>query len=782
MNIIRQHSGFRKTLVSLAVITACAPVYAQDSEVAELIRPASSISIGAGGVSGDQRDRALFGQYNGMRDHSGFVLFDADINRRDDANGTWMRLKGRNLGLDNRDLSFSHEKQGDWKYSLDYSELVRRDPRTVNTGMLGAGSTTPTVVRLATPGSGADLDFKLKRVGLGLAGEKWINPNLQLEVSFKNEDKNGERRFGKGYACAAYVCNSSQSATNQTWALLMLAEPVDSTTRQLEARLNYHNQKLSLSAGYYGSFFTNANGNVQATVPNRLNNPLGNLSTLSAASTNIAGGGTSLQNVLQLPMALPPDNQAHQFYVSGNYAFTPTTRATFKYAHTRATQDESFAGMGLANAPAGVTNLGAKVDTSLFQLGLTARPLPKLSLLANLRYEKKDDKTPDALYNVEAGATPPATGAPYNNRYWNNNHVSSTKVAGKLEASYQLPVSLRGTVGLDYNSIERPVPTDIAEEQVAGLGALRAKNHETGYRLELRRSMSETLTGALGYTNSKRTGSDWTSLANITNGAIPGGIATNVRLTNAGLGYGQTGSASQFLALNAGNAFPMNMVDVDREKLKLSANWTPSEQFELQFIAENGKDKNANPFSPIALGRGWQESSTTLYSIDASFAVSEKWKINGYASQGKQNLKINHSGYMADLDTRTDSVGLGVSGKPTGRLELGAQMTYANDTTKYGLGAMPSATGAAPSAANLAQAAIGLPDVRYQISSLNLFGRYTLDKKSSIRVNLIHQRAKLSEWSYDSNGIPFVYSDNTTVNMNQDQRVTFLGVSYIYNF
>ena len=427
--------------------------------------------------------------------------------------------------------------------------------------------------------------------------------------------------------------------------------------------------------------------------------------------------------------------------------------------------------MGLANAPAGVTNLGGRLDTNLLQFGLTARPMPKLSLLANLRYEDKNDKTPSALYNVEGGAVVPATTpATFVNSFWNNYHISSTNVVGKLEASYQLPASLRGTVGLDYNSHERSVPVSITEEELAGLGAMRAKNHETGYRLELRRSMSETLTGAVGYTNSKRSGSDWTSLS------------TSAAFVAAGLGYGQTGSASQFLALNPANAFPMNMVDVDREKVKLSANWAPSEKFELQFIAENGKDKNANPFSPIALGRGWLESSTTLYSIDASFAMSDKWKINGYASQGKQDLKVNHSGYMADLDTRTDSVGLGVSGKPTGRLEVGAQLTYANDTTKYGLAASPGVTGAAPSAANLAQVAIGLPDVRFQISSLNLFGRYTLDKKSSIRVNLIHQRAKLDEWSYGSNGVPFVYSDNTTVNMNPDQRVTFLGVSYIYSF
>jgi len=772
MNISRQHFGFRQTLVALAVLAACAPVHAQDSEIAELTRPVSSVSIGVGAVSGDQRDRALFGQYSGLRQDSAYGLLDIDINKRDDATGTSMKLTGRNLGLDTRDLSFTHEKQGDWKYGLDYSELVRRDPRTVNSGMLGAGTTTPTVVRLATPGSGSDLDFKIKRVGLGLSGEKWINPNLQLEVSFKNEDKDGERRFGKGYACAAFVCNSSQSATNQTWALLMMAEPINSTTRQLEARLNFHDQKLNVSAGYYGSFFTNANGNVQAGVPNRLNNPLGNLSTLAGAATNIPGGGTSLQNVLQLPMALPPDNQAHQFYVSGNYALTPTTHTTFKYAYTHATQNDSFAGMGLANAPAGVTNLGAKLDTNLLQFGLTARPIPKLSLLANVRYEDKNDKTPDALYNVEGQAVVPATvPASFVNRFWENYHISSTKVVGKLEASYQLPASMRGTVGLDYSSNERLVPISITEDELAGLGAMRAKNRETGYRLELRRTMSETLTGTVYYTNSKRRGSDWTSLS------------TSAAFAAAGLGFGKTGSASQFLALNPGNAFPMNMVDVNREKVRLYTNWTPTELLELQFNVEHGKDKNVNPFNPIALGKGWRESGTTLYSIDASFAVSEKWKINGYASHGKQNLKINHgTGYMADLDTDNDSVGLGVSGKPTGRLELGAQVTYANDTTKYGLAASPSITGAAPSAANLAQVAIGLPDVQYRITSLNLFSKYTLDKKSSIRVSLVHQRAKLNEWSYGSDGRSFVYSDNTTVNLDQNQNVTFLGVAYVYSF
>ena len=774
MNITRQDFGFRQSLIALAVLAACTQVYAQDSDAAQQSRPESSVSVGAGAISGNQRDRSLMGQYSGMRDNSGFIQLDVDINKRDDETGTSMTVKGRNLGLDNRDLSFTHEKQGDWKYGLDYSELVRRDPRTINTGMTGAGTTTPSIVRLATPGSGADLDFKLKRVGINLLGEKWINPNLQLEVNFKNEDKTGERRFGKGYACAAYVCNSTQTATNQTWALLLMAEPVNTATKQIDARLNWAADKLNLSAGYYGSFFTNANGNVTATVPNSLNNPLGAASTLSpaAAGTVIPGGGTSLQNVLQMPMALAPDNQAHQFYLSGNYASSPTTKATFKYAYTHATQDRDFAAMGLGNAPAGVTSLGGVLDTTVAQAGLTARPMPKLSMLANLRYENRDDKTPDALYNVEGGAVVPATvPATYVNRYWNNYHASSTRVAGKVEGTYQLQSDLRGTVGLDYSTHERPVPISLTEEELAGIGALRAKNQETGYRLELRRSVSETLTGAVGYSNSLRTGSDWTSLS------------TSTAFAAAGLGYGQTGSASQFIALSATNAFPMSLADVRREKVKLSANWNPNERLEMQFYVEDGTDRNVTAADAIAGGKGWRGNGTTTYSVDASYAVTDSWKLNGYASQGNQNLKVNHStGYMADVNTRSDAFGIGVTAQPTGRLELGARVMYLNDDTRYGLAASPSATGAAPSAANLAQAAIGLPNVKYETTSVNLYAKYALDKNAAVRVSLVHQTIKLDEWSYGYNGVPFVYSDNTTVTMNQVQSVTAIGAAYIYKF
>ena len=88
-------------MVRFAVLALCGPVYAQqDPEVAALAKPQSAVSVGAGIVSGNQRDRALFGQYSGLRLHETNLLIDLDYVTRDDATGTWTTIRGRNIGLD----------------------------------------------------------------------------------------------------------------------------------------------------------------------------------------------------------------------------------------------------------------------------------------------------------------------------------------------------------------------------------------------------------------------------------------------------------------------------------------------------------------------------------------------------------------------------------------------------------------------------------------------------------------------------------------------------------
>lgn len=733
---------FTRKVLCVAIVAAYGLAQAEDdAEMTRLTKPESSVSAGIGGISGDRKDRALSGMYNGMRDHNAYGLLDVSIVKRDDATGTWTIFEGRNLGLDNRELGFSQQKQGDWKYFVDYSELVRHDPRTINTALQGAGSNNPTVVRLATPGTGSDLNLEMKRKAFGLGGEKWITPNLQFELNFKSEDKDGSRLFGKGFACtsgAAPGCGGP-TATATGWALLMLPEPINSTTRQVEAKLNFSADKLALTGGYYGSFFTNSVGSLTPTVPGTLNNALGNPLPLAAG----------LQGILGLPMALPPDNQAHQFYLSGNYAFTPTTRANFKYAYTHATQDENFLGSGLTGAPGGRSNLGGVVDTTLAQFGVTARPIPKLSLLANVRYEDKKDRTPIDLYNIEGTTT------------FTNSHVSNRKVGGKLEASYQFLPTTRGTVGLDYLEVNRELPP--SSNSVAGLSGLRGETRELGYRLEVRQSVTEDLSGTLGYVSSRRNGSDWYSLC------------TSAPCIAAGAGYGASVPASTIVGASATAIFPMMLTDRERDKWRFAADWSPTDRLSLQLVVEDGTDRYTT-----AGTKGLRDTGMTLYSLDASWNVTDNWKVSGYASHGNQTLHVNHStGYMADLKNRSDTFGLAVVGSPTSRLQVGADLSYTNENDRYGQSLDPAASAA--NAAFLASSG-GLPDVNYRLSTFKFFGKYALEKSSDIRVDLIHQRTRLNEWSWSNNGVPFTYSDNTTLGMNPNQNITFLGATYIYKW
>lgn len=747
-------------IAALLALALAGAAYADDDTIAKLTQPESAISVGGAAVSGDPKERSIWGQYNGMRDQDAYFLLDFDFIKRDDKTGTWTNIMGRNLGLDTRELGFSMNRQGDWKVGLDYSELVHREIRTINTGLVGAGTTTPQVVRLqdasglGTPGSGSDLNLEMKRKKLGVDLDKWINSAFQVQFSFKNEDKDGARLWGRGYECASYVCSTTQSAANQRWATLMLPEPVNSNIKQIEAKMNYRGQKLGLTGGYYGSLYTNYNGSLQATVPGSLNNSF-NSTGLAVPLSAAAAGGTSLQNVLQLPMALPPDNQAHQLYVTGDYAFTPTTRSNFKLSYTHATQDENFGGAGLFNGPAGVNDLGGKVDTTLAQFGMTAQPLPKLSLVGNVRYEDRNDKTPIQQYNIE------------NTTLWYNAHDSRKKLDAKLEGSYLLPGYTRATLGVDYNSIDRELPS-AGSVLIAGLSGLREKNEEWGYRAELRRSVSDTVTGAISYGQSRREGTDFWLICGPT--AFPANLQCTGALGALGLSYGGTYPDAQIWQRTS--IFPYMFADRTRQKVRATADWAATERLGMQFIVESSTDHYGSPST-----KGLRDGRMQLYSIDASYSLSDAWKLTAYASRGDQHIRVDHStGYMEGLNDTNDAIGIGVVGKPSERYEFGGNISYINDRNGYQTQADFGA-----SANNALQiATYQLPDVVYRESRLNLYGKYSLDKHSDIRLDFVYADYYFTEWAWGAAGVPYTYSDNTTVSIDPKQHVAYIGARYIY--
>lgn len=458
---------FKLSALSVCLSSVYGVVLAADVDVDALAKPDSSVSVGAGNWSGDRHQQGI---YDGMRDKGTVGLMDADINKRDEETGTWLKLRASNLGLESREVKAEYLRQGDMGVTFEYSRTPSVSPYTFSTRLQGIGSTTQTIQ--TTAGTNSDISLGTKRDLYGLGFTKRINSELDLSVSFKNEDKTGSRAWGVG------VSNSNPYFT---------AEPINSTTRQLETALNYTTKALQLSGGYYGSWYTNNN----------------DMLTL----INANGAGTTTF------MSLPLDNQAHQAFLNGGYNFTSSTRGTFKVAYTHATQNQGLANQGWASSP---QSLNGAVNTTLLQAGVTSRLTKDFSVLTNLRYHNVDDATPISLL----------ASTPTNYMPW-----SYKTLSGKVEGTYRLPKGFSLTSGVDFNRQDRGVPTGFDAQRAV---PYRYKVDETTYRVQLRRAMSETVNGAIAYLYSTRAGSSYgltsTTLATVYSNQInPINIANRTR-------------------------------------------------------------------------------------------------------------------------------------------------------------------------------------------------------------------------------------------------------------
>jgi hypothetical protein len=292
-------------------------------------------------------------------------------------------------------------------------------------------------------------------------------------------------------------------------------------------------------------------------------------------------------------------------------------------------------------------------------------------------------------------------------------------------------------------------------DSIAGITALRAKTDEKTYRAELRRVMSENITGSISYSHSDRDGSSWLKPA-----SLPATGTTEV---------------SDEQIFNRTGIFPAMFMNRKRDKVRALVDWSPAEKVSVTLAAEHGKDKYSAPTT-----KGLTETGMRLYSIDAAYALNENWKASAYYSYGEQTLDVAHStGYVMAFENRNSTAGLSLAGKATAQLRLGLDVLFINDRNIYA--ETLDASASAANQAFLAQSG-GLPDVVFRDVRVKVFAKYALHKAADIRLDVIHDRAKLNEWTWGYNGIPFLYSDNTTVFLRPDQRVTFIALSYSYRF
>ncbi|MEI8155732.1 MAG: MtrB/PioB family decaheme-associated outer membrane protein [Burkholderiales bacterium] len=738
-----------RSAIVIALALAFPAGYAFADEVQALTSPnQSDVSLNIRNI--DQVN-PYFRLYNGQ-DKTG-VTGSVDINLiKRDANGMWFTVQGKDLGQRNQEFGASAEQQGDWRLALDYNEITRFAPYTINTKVAGVGTAS---LALNTDfrsyqGIGPDSSLKLERIGTSVSGSKYFSDAFKFNFSMKSEDKKGAI-MSAAYGATWNTPVGAPYAGKNYASVFFAPQPENYRHNQFEASFDYVTRKLQLSGGVYLSVLDN-----------------------SAIAMNTTPGQNSLTTTtgpITSPwISLPPSNRATQWDFSGAYNYSDQTRMSFKLAKETGTQDTPFiaaygdAVTGSATYtklnPPGVpyaagnvaTSLGGLVETTSAFGQLTSKLGKDLNFLASWRYEDRSDKTPQLYYLDKTASTEYPTG-------YQNPQESHTLNRGKAELTYRLPDGYSMTGGYDY---ERKVTPR----------AYRAEVTDQTVRVELRKALSDTLNGKFMIAHSDRTGGTWELL----DGTPTPGMVT--------------------FSTTTGVAAPLQFADRKRDKAKLMMDWSPVDPLSLQFFYEYGKD--AYPFTPPSgnAQMGMTDGRTDLIGIDAAFQINDKWKMNGYYSRNQNTTHQNEvytprmtadqnctgtlatnscTPWMADLDMSGQVFGMGLSGS-VASWTMSAKYLYSQDTTKYGITFNPAGPSAAGS--SVPAGAGVLPDTVYSINRLNLSGGYAVSKQTKVRLDYVYDVRKMDDYTWSQ----WTFTDGTRVMVSPTQTTQLLGVTLTHSY
>lgn len=380
----------------LALLTLGAPVWGQDQdgspeEGAESTGPdtsawicedcpffyglSGSVLFGLGYVSDELFE---FGNYRGLEQEGLFAAAGVDLRYRTE-DARYLDIYGERLGLDSRTLSVEGGKQGRYSLSLDYDEiqyLRANDTRTVFEGAGSANQTLPTdwvrggttdeMTALAGSLRGVDIGHKRKTLKLGL--ELSRNSPWRYRVDVQQTRKDGNLIKG-----ASFIFRAAE-----------LAIPVDYETTRVDAAIGFVKDRWQLEAAYQLSRFDNGSQSV------RWQNPF--------TGINFADQGE---------LAQPPENQFHQFMLSGSWHQSRWLMFAGQVAVGRSEQNEQFLvptlNTQLASPAMPRTSLDGRVDTRLANLRVTSNLTDRLRTKLQFKYDERDNATPtDSFVQVVA--------------------------------------------------------------------------------------------------------------------------------------------------------------------------------------------------------------------------------------------------------------------------------------------------------------------------------------------------------------------------------------------
>src|SRR6185295_8407660 len=239
-----------------------------------------------------------------------------------------------------------------------------------------------------------------------------------------------------------------------------------------------------------------------------------------------------------------------------------------------------------------------------------------------------------------------------------NEPRSIRTTTAKAEANYALPEGFRIIGGVGYEEKKR----NFSAVRVV---SAREITDERTWRVELRRPLSETLTGSVALIRSDRDGSPFLTTVQ-TSGAV----------------------GSNLIA-------PVFLADRKRDKVRVNANWAPIAQLNIQFYAESARDDYSGRDGSSL---GPRKGEATNYSLDAAYVFNDRWQANAWYSRNDT---------LFDQATCEAASSAGVRPEPTGQIDLGAELTYSQIRDQFDMGTIQGG------------AVTSLPDIHTKLMRLN---------------------------------------------------------------
>ncbi|MHB1272598.1 MAG: MtrB/PioB family decaheme-associated outer membrane protein [Rhodanobacter sp.] len=709
-----------------------------------LIETHSSIEVGAAYTS---KDSYRFGRYTGLNKQGTTPILNLDVFHRgpyDGNDASYFSIKSVNLGLDSRQTTIEFGTQGKYGIRFDHDEIPLFRSDSTRTIFDGAGSThltlpanwvgsgsTAGMTQLLPDLKSIPLKTQRRRTGLGIHGV--LSPRWDYTASYKYETKTGNQSIG-----AVFGNTGGNPRT------VIIPQPVDYTTQQVDAALHYTTGKFQLDAAYYLSLFSDKNNALVWANPYSAINGW-------APGTGFPSG--------QGQLSLPPDNQFHQVSLNAGYNVSDRTRLSASVSRGSMTQNDTFLPYtDIASLAASITqplprdSLNARIDTTVVNLHLSSRPWRGFAWNAAYRYDDRNNKTPRNEY-VYIGGDSQLQNASLTSGFRRfNEPYSYRNEQFSVDASYRVLRHTDLRAGVQHSTIDRTYSE-------------RERANEDTYHFDINTEFTDRIEGQLRYTYAQRDGSTY-----VGSDPLYSGFSADYAATVAGGFENLPGLRKYFLA------------NRDRQQLNASLSFTPTDAWTLSAAADHSRDKyNQSEFGLVG-------ATTDSYTLDTVFAPSAQWSTFAYYTHQKMDSDQNgraFSGGGAKLAQAADpnrnwfvnhhdivdSYGIGFKRiLQSGRFEFGGDYLYSKTRSDLNF-AVGSALTTAP-----------LPRDVTRLQSLKIHGTYTVRKNLQLRLNYWYEHYHSNDFAVD--GI----APNTLANVilmgqsSPEYNIGVVSLSMIYHF